>query len=65
LCNNKTKGYTTNNTGSFFFLSYLVEVNVLLENVSNKEDGRIIIENNGTDMTLDTILNVWLETETK
>jgi len=50
-----------NNAGSFFFLSYLIEVNVLLENVSNQEDEQIITENKGTGMTLDTILNVWLE----
>jgi len=50
-----------NNAKSFFFLSYLIEVNVLLENVSNQEDEQIITENKGTGMTLDTILNVWLE----
>jgi len=50
-----------NNPRSFFFLSYLIEANVLLENVSNKEDGQIIAENKGTGMTLVTILNAWLE----
>jgi HSP90 family molecular chaperone len=35
------------------FLSYLIEVNVVLKNIFNKEDGRIIMEDNGIGMTLD------------
>jgi hypothetical protein len=41
-----------------FSLSYSIELNVLLENVSNKEDGRIITENKGTGITLD-LRNCW------
>jgi len=54
LCNDKTKSYTPNDTKSFFFLSYPKEVNVLLENVFEKEDS-------GTGMTLDAAPNVWLQ----
>lgn len=36
-------------------------VTLTLEKVSNIEEGKIIIEDDGTGMTLDTILNVWLE----
>lgn len=49
-----------NNARSFLFLGYLIKVNVLLENVLNKEDGRVIIENKGTGMPLDAFSNVWL-----
>jgi signal transduction histidine kinase len=40
-------------------------VTLLLKNVSDVEEGEIIIEDNGTGMTLDTILNVWLEPGTE
>jgi len=40
-------------------------VTLLLKNVSDIEEGEMIIEDNGTGMTLDTILNVWLEPGTE
>lgn len=36
-----------------------------LNNVTDVDEGEIIIEDNGTGMTLDTILNVWLEPGTE
>jgi len=33
----------------------------IMPSISTEEDGRIITEDSGTGMTLDTILNVWLE----
>lgn len=38
---------------------------VILEGVTDKETGRIVVEDNGQGMTLDTILNVWLEPATE
>jgi signal transduction histidine kinase len=40
-------------------------VTLVLQNVSNQQEGEIVIEDNGTGMTLDTILNVWLEPGTE
>ena len=40
-------------------------VTLLLKNVTDVEEGEIIIEDNGTGMTLNTILNVWLEPGTE
>lgn len=40
-------------------------VEVILEGVTDKETGRIIVKDNGQGMTLDTILNVWLEPATE
>lgn len=37
------------------------EVKVLMEKITNPEEGIIIIEDNGVGMDLDLILNVWLE----
>lgn len=43
------------------------KVEVILENVTNLEDARIVIRDNGVGMSLDTVLNAWLQpgTETK
>ena len=38
---------------------------VILEGVTDEETGRIVVEDNGQGMTLDTILNVWLEPATE
>lgn len=40
-------------------------VTVTLENAADPENGRIVVEDDGTGMTLDTILNVWLEPGTE
>lgn len=37
------------------------KVSVTLEHIDNKEKGRIIIEDDGVGMNLDTVLNVWME----
>lgn len=39
-------------------------VNVVLEDSSQPEKGRIVVKDNGLGMSLDTILNVWLEPAT-
>lgn len=41
------------------------EVTLTLEDVTKQEKGRITIEDDGTGMTLDTVLNVWLEPGTE
>jgi len=41
------------------------EAEVILEDVTNEETGWIVVEDNGQGMTLDTILNVWLEPATE
>jgi len=40
-------------------------VKVHLENASDPENGRIVVEDDGTGMTLETILDVWLEPGTE
>lgn len=40
-------------------------VTLHLKKVTNVEEGEIIIEDNGSGMTLDTIMNVWLEPGTE
>lgn len=40
------------------------EANIILENVQEPEKGKIVIEDNGTGMSLETIMNVWLEPAT-
>ncbi|MCL0076986.1 ATP-binding protein [Dehalococcoidia bacterium] len=40
------------------------KVEVLLDNVAEPAKGQIVIEDNGAGMSLDTILNVWLEPAT-
>ena len=47
------------------FDAYATSVTLVLKNVSDMEEGEIIIEDNGTGMSLDTILNVWLEPGTE
>lgn len=41
------------------------QVDVILNNVTDIEEGQILIKDNGTGMSLDTILNVWLEPGTE
>jgi signal transduction histidine kinase len=40
-------------------------VTVLLDKVSDREEGRIVVEDDGVGMTLETILNIWLEPGTE
>lgn len=37
------------------------KVEVILENIDNKNRGKIIVEDNGYGMNLDTVVNVWME----
>jgi len=39
-------------------------VKVVLDNVTDAKKGRIVVEDNGVGMDLDTVLNVWLEPAT-
>jgi len=41
------------------------EAKVILENITSREKGKIIVRDNGTGMDLDTILKVWLEPATE
>lgn len=41
------------------------QVEVILKDVTDIEEGRILIKDNGTGMSIDTILNVWLEPGTE
>ena len=37
------------------------KVEVILENISDIDNGKIIIQDNGVGMDLDTVLNAWLQ----